>query len=321
MIPVQRRRRTLLAATVAAIALAVAPPAAGWDHLGHRVVARIAWEEMTPAARQRAVELLLAAPANSHLPALFPADRRPRDERAREFFTRAGFWADLIRDEDHPERRERYHRSSWHYVNFFWERPRPDGPVRERPDLRPARENVVERLAKFDASIADDRLALAERAIDLAWLLHLVGDVHQPLHTSARVTPEEPEGDRGGNLFKLDPEEKENLHAYWDGALSRGWPKRWWESDDARVGRVAARLARRHPRRDFAGRLAPGAYERWAREGVITAQDTAYPSYLRRDRWPPWRYACAVDRAVEPALALAGYRLADLLNRRLDDER
>jgi hypothetical protein len=53
----------------------------------------------------------------------------------------------------------------------------------------------------------------SQRSIALAWMLHLVGDIHNALHTSARVTFMDPKGDEGGNLFKLTPSGSYSLHA------------------------------------------------------------------------------------------------------------
>ena len=69
------------------------------------------------------------------------------------------------------------------------------------------------------ATDANVNAADTTKAVALAWLLHLVGDIHQPLHCSSRVTPDEalPRGDAGGNTFRLD--DNRNLHGYWDRIL------------------------------------------------------------------------------------------------------
>src|SRR5687767_4356906 len=62
----------------------------------------------------------------------------------------------------------------------------------------------------------------AEKAVALCWLFHLVGDVHQPLHTVALFTPDHPEGDRGRNLAFVRVREGGqilNMHALWDGLI------------------------------------------------------------------------------------------------------
>jgi hypothetical protein len=294
---------------VALVALAMLPaPAHAWDQVGHRVIARIAWESMSPAARAKAIALLLAAPEDSELPALLPADGRPLAERERELFEAAAFWADQIRDSAQPS--HRYHQPTWHYVNFFWRQEAPGGPAIAVD--RPLTGDLLVELRRLSRMISDRVRPDAQRGLDLAWLLHLVADLHQPLHSSARVTAEDPDGDRGGNAFGLG--EHGNLHSFWDGVLRERFPRVEEETDAAYVGRIASALMREYPRARFDAELAePADFEAWAREGLAVAQNAVYPVYLERDAPPPARYLDEAYAAAAPRIALAGYRLAGLL--------
>lgn len=285
-----------------AACLASPAPARAWDALGHEVIARIAWEHMKPETRAKAVALLRSAPPDADL-ANLSAD-------GRELFQRAATWPDIVRDEAFPERREKYHHSSWHYTNYFWELDETGRP-RDVDRLRPQDVNIVERLQALERSVADPGRDASLRAVDLAWLLHLGGDIHQPLHASARVTATEPEGDRGGNLFKLDGDD---LHWYWDNLLSKDFRRRLFESEAGRVERVARVVQQRHPRSSFADRLAPGRYEEWARAGFATSKSVVYRG-VERGRTPGREYREAAFAVAEPAVALAGYRLAEILDR------
>ncbi len=69
----------------------------------------------------------------------------------------------------------------------------------------------------FAKQVGDQKLPDEQRARALRYLLHLVGDIHQPLHGATRCTAAHPEGDRGGNDFKVKGEV--NLHSYWDGGV------------------------------------------------------------------------------------------------------
>jgi hypothetical protein len=184
----------------------VAPPLAAWNATGHQIVAGIAWDNMTPAARRNAIELLQSAPADACLVELLPIDARPREVREREFFMRASTWADLVRPNDDDVRPcTRYHRRDWHFINYFWEgtsgATECNVPL-DRPDVVTPELNAVERLQMFRPVVACTSprcgVSTGERAVTLAWILHLVGDIHQPLHTSARVTTSrgEHEGDQ-----------------------------------------------------------------------------------------------------------------------------
>jgi len=161
------------------------------------------------------------------------------------------------------------------------------------------------------SQLADGSLSPAERGEALAWVLHLVGDIHQPLHTSARVTPSEPEGDRGGNLFKL--RRRDNLHRYWDGVLRREYPR------DS-VVEIALRIANRHPRSSLAAARASDQPRQWSEEGLEICLERVYPDTLERGRQPPRSYRLMVAETAELRIAKAGRRLADLLTRALSEE-
>ena len=212
------------AAALVALGLA-ARPAYAWDELGHRVVARIAWDHLTPRAQAAAVRLLMNAPASSGIPAL--ASDAMEAERGRELFVMAAVWPDIIRSSSYVG--NRYAHSNWHYVNFFWEQRVPGGPPIDRPD-RGTDGELLNQLPRLAATLADPAAGDSARSLALAWVLHLVGDAHQPLHNSARITPQDPQGDRGGNLFLLGGlYPRSNLHGYWDALV--GFSEPWGVGD------------------------------------------------------------------------------------------
>jgi hypothetical protein len=279
-------------------------PAVAWDALGHKVIARIAWEHMRPETRAKAIALLKAAPVD--------ADLAEPDLDDRQLFERAATWPDIVRDEAFPARHEKYHHSNWHYINYFWELD-ANGQPRAVDRLQPQEVNIVERLHALERSVADPARDASLRAVDLAWVLHLGGDIHQPLHSSSRVTSTEPEGDRGGGLFKL---KGDDLHWYWDSVLTKRY-RRWWKKgDEALVERVTRIVERDHPEADFADRLKPGRYEDWVQEGLKTSQTAVYQG-VERGKTPSRQYLQKAAGIAEPAVALAGYRLAEILDRAL----
>ena len=304
-------KKTWMILLVAVGLTSAARPALAWDAFGHEVIARIAWEHMRPETRAKAVALLEAAPPDADLASLLPRDGRPLAERERELFERAATWPDIVRDEAFPARHEKYHHSTWHYTNFYWELDQ-NGRPRDVDRLHPEDVNIVERLHALERSAADPSRDTSLRAIDLAWLLHLGGDIHQPLHNSARVTASEPEGDRGGNLFLLKGDE--TLHWYWDSVLSKTFRRHLFESEEERVGRVARAVQQHYPRSTFADRLEPGRYEEWSREGFATSKSAVYKG-VERGKEPSRSYRTTAFEIAEPAVALAGYRLAELLER------
>lgn len=297
---------------LALAAAAWSTPAHAWDALGHRVVARIAWDHMTPVARAEAIRLLRAAPAWSGIGEIAPPSGS-EEERMREWFVRTAVWADQLRARERAAGRAST--AEWHYVNHFWEQ-RPDGTVLDRPDLPHLGELLVQ-MRRIGGALGDRTQDDTTRALDLAWALHLVGDGNQPMHNNARISARDPEGDRGGNDFELaGPYPFNNLHAYWDGLVGPAFPWRAGDRSEADyVGGIAAELARRHPLARMRLQLLPGDFAAWSREGVRVAQSTAYTT--PRGQRPSSEYRRRAWAAAEPRIVLAGYRLADLLNRAL----
>jgi hypothetical protein len=82
------------------------------------------------------------------------------------------------------------------------------------------------------------------------------------------------------------------------------------------VGSIAARITARNPMARLRGQIEPGEYEEWSREGFRVAQRVAYTGVTRNQAAPP-SYRRGAWAAAEERVALAGYRLADLLNRTL----
>ena len=293
-----KRLRMLLGGALAALSLSA--PLEAWDALGHQVVAQIAWENLDAPVRQKAVALLRAAPPDADLASL--------SSDGHELFLLASTWPDIVRDSSKPERQKAYHHSSWHYINFFWEQPAPGSPPRDRTDLKPAKENAVERLEELEKVLSGSEASDAEKAVALAWVLHLVGDIHQPLHASNRVTPTEPEGDRGGGLFPL---EDDDLHWYWDSILQKIWYQRGRGNAEL-AEEIAAELTRQLPQEK--GSLKDRQYEAWARESLAKTKAVVYPPTLERGQEPSRDYRWRVYNTAKPAMTLAGYRLAAMLN-------
>jgi hypothetical protein len=295
------------------VALAAHPDSLpAWDLFGHHVVGAVAWEELSPSTRLASCDLLQKAPADSDLPGLMPPGPRPLEARCRELFIKAQGWADLVRDEIWSNRKERYDHPEWHYVNRFWT-PGPSGPtpLPERGTLG----ELSLRLSESIAKASDPSVPAAERALALAWVLHLTGDAHQPLHSSGRVTSLEPKGDRGGNDFLLDDLESPNLHALWDSILRRARRQSPAESYFRWVSRVAGETAGAHPRASLAREAQIESPDTWSHEGAALAMSSAYPGDLERGAPPPERYQEEAFRVGSQQAALAGYRLARVLDR------
>ena len=321
-------RRRALSAGLLLAGLVAPAPARAWDDVGHMAVAAIAWRHMTPRARERAAALLRGAPPDAGLAQLRPDAGGP-EERDFALFARAATWPDLVRDRREYARYKAYHRPTWHYLSAYW-RPGPGGRPEVVTGLPVDAQNIEERIPVLRATMADARQRAESRAVALAWVLHLVGDVHQPLHTCSRVTAEHPEGDRGGNLLKLG---STNLHSVWDDLFDRARvgvrpdergrgrrssrARRGNRGTDARLARaadVADEVVAAAPMEALMPRVVEGRASAWVAEGTRLAQTAVYTPDLAEGAPVPAGYRDRARRAAAPQLALAGYRLASLLN-------
>lgn len=150
------------------------------------------------------------------------------------------------------------------------------------------------------------------RSYDLVWLLHLVGDMHQPLHAVGRFTKELPDGDRGGNEETVIPATGEAiaLHAYWD-RLFGGYSSVYGALFDA-CG--PAGIMSLTPDADKAQIIDPAI---WAQESFDLARIYAYaaPVSLGKDPTQLTReYETNARNVARSQAALAGARLAKVLN-------
>jgi len=300
-----------------------ARPAYAWDDFGHRVVARIAWANMTPHARERAIAILRASPSEMGLHG--PGHPALSQDQQLEMFLFAATWPDVVRDTawTNALRAERYHHPYRHYVDTFWRQDTDFGPI-QAVDRRPEGD-LVRDAPRMQRLLADGSPEL--KAVGLAWILHLVGDIHQPLHASGRVTPRDPWGDAGGNDFKLEvanPQAPTNqqfrrsLHGLWDGILTETLSAPRPVAPLSFVTNAAHQIMQHHPRGEFTSQLGQREFRDWANESVDIAKRVAYQPPLVRDQAAPAAYKAAAFQAGEARAALAGYRLADLLNRALD---
>ncbi len=191
------------------VVLVVLVRAWAWSGAGHMVIAAEAWHELSPGVRAKVTELLKSHPDYPKWESAFsPAS--PNLDLNIYIFMRASTWPDEIRRHgsqyDHPQ---------WHYVDYPLKPP--SFPV--EPGLSP-NDDILYGIAQCEKILADANAPAQERAIYLSWLIHLIGDIHQPLHCASLVNETYPVGDKGGNDFYLKPGSRGiKLHALWDGLL------------------------------------------------------------------------------------------------------
>jgi len=257
-------------ALISSLLLALLPvPASAFGPLGHRIIGLLAERQLTPAAAAQVRQLLAGEPE----PTLAGVSN----------------WADELRDSD-PERGKATAR--WHYVNF----PRGDcayAPARDCPDGN----CVVAAINRNFLALSDRHRSDAERAEALKFLVHLIGDVHQPLHAGYQ-------DDRGGNQFQISYRgDGWNLHSVWDSLIV---DSRQLDADD-----YADVLMKQSPLPFDATRHSDRSVLEWAQESCrIVQQPDFYPVTHKLDD----AYLLAHRSLLEQRLRQAGARLADMIN-------
>lgn len=257
--------------------LAFSVPSCAWGPEGHRVVADVAWNHLSPLAKRRAAELL-------------------GDDSLAEIST----WADEVRN----QRSETY---GWHFVDI----PRGAGGFSEsrdcyKPDdrhpysLQDHHNCVVDRIQMFSEVLANSHASQSERKEALKFLVHFVGDIHQPLHAL--------EDARGGNDIHINLFGSNkcgthdcNLHAVWDISLIEHTGR----SEKDYAAHLEKLIALRHLERDSGGSSADWANESFHLGERVWVNDggSVDESYFQKN-----------IEALDRQLALAALRLAALLN-------
>ena len=294
----------------------LSPHAAAWDDFGHMVAAASAYEQLTPQARDKVMMLLRL---NPQYPA-WVADVS-EDEKPRVAFLRASRWADDIKHDpayvqdgrdggNRPSGKkaarnigyaDRRMHKYWHFIDLPFS-------VDNTPLVPPFVPNAQTQIALFRKTLASSTAADHLKSYDLVWLIHLVADVHQPLHAASRFDHAHPEGDAGGNgvLLCIAPcQRQERLHAFWDHILGVS-------TDIPRAVEQATQLPPTDPQLASIGDEAA-----WIRESFEAAQSVAYASPIGLGPGPyevTDGYMSAARELALQRLALAGARLANLLN-------
>ncbi|HEY1495948.1 MAG TPA: S1/P1 nuclease [Candidatus Solibacter sp.] len=243
-------------------------PAFGWGPEGHNLVARLAAARLTPAAAARVAQIL--GPGNT--------------------LASVSSWADSVR-------RARAESGPWHYIDIPINKPHLD---MERDCAKG--DCVIVKIEDFEKVMVNPAVTPVQRKEALMFLVHFVGDMHQPLHCSDNK-------DRGGNDVKLEFFGRpSNLHSVWDsGLLGR------MGTEDAMFAKLDRDLT---PKR--ARKFEKGTVENWADQIHKTAQKTTYGRLPKAAAGVPAKidakYEHEADELIQLELEKGGARLARVLN-------
>jgi hypothetical protein len=224
-------------ALIALALAATAVPSFAWNGFGHMVVADVAYRDLEANAPQLLARINVLLQLNPNYSTWISGVAK--SSQAEVAFVQAAHWADDIKESgsgyyaDGTNDGDRgvepvssYNlgyaptdtamHKYWHFVDQGFS---PDGT----PVLATPTSNAEDRITLFTQTIASTTASDALKSYDLSWLIHLVGDIHQPLHATTRFTADAPSGDEGGNSVAVScsasadcPSE---LHAVWDDIL------------------------------------------------------------------------------------------------------
>tara|TARA_B110000858_G_scaffold175732_1_gene209337 strand:+ start:18918 stop:19919 length:1002 start_codon:yes stop_codon:yes gene_type:complete len=229
-------RKTYSISLLACLALLFMHSSLAWDSVGHRLSASLAAHYLSDDSKAELLRILQQHPRyrqdfTEQMPASIALGGE--EDRINWLLGQAAFWPDIARGLAEPER-EKYNRANWHYVDGAWLRGHADvqgntyigitplkdiaGQAAHNIQSEASADNIMLALDFNTALLANSQAPMPQRAVALCWVLHLVGDIHQPLHAGSLYSKKRfSHGDRGGN--GIDTEDR-NLHARWDRALS-----------------------------------------------------------------------------------------------------
>ena len=300
-----------------------------WNNTGHETVAELAWRNLS-ASRRNAISALLKQ--HPHY-ALLLATNVPKNVDTNEWvFLKAATWPDMVRPAmpgrpAKPVSITMYHHGEWHFINYPYLWP-ADAAHFATASFPLAPTNILWALTNAVNTLKNSHASAPDKAVSLCWVLHLVGDLHQPLHNVKMISTNYPTGDSGGNALAVaEPGNKPvKFHAYWDDLLGGGESYTF-------IATVADNI-------ENTPKYAPGkikgyknhkTFASWSDESVADAEAFAYAEgQLPFADWSdydshkitaadvpvlPLSYVNAANDTALRRVSLAGKRLADTLKK------
>ena len=302
---IQMRRCIFTVCAVIGLGL-VQHNAFAWGSAGHMVIAAEGFRQLSPELKAQVIEVLKGHPEFADWKKAYHPN--PNLNLATYIFMRASNWPDEIRNSD-----DIYDHPNWHFVDY---------PIRPpafafEPDASPTN-NVLYGVAQAEQALSDTNANPELRGAMLSYLVHLVGDMHQPLHCESLFNDTYPKGDRGGNDIYVNPttaaqnrQQGVRLHGLWDGLLGS-------TADTQTQWKYAVKLDARFPRKalpELTQHTTPVDWSLESRELAIKVGylDGKLQGSTSADAAPrlPENYTKTAKAVAERQAALAGYRLAD----------
>lgn len=298
------------------IILAISTTALAWSKPGHMLTGAIAYYELKakdPTALEKVINLLKKNPyyQAEWLPRIQTLGDSDPDHHDLYLFMYAARWPDDIRGI--PS----LHCDPCHYINYPFKPANQPASLQVNP---PANTNILTRYKKVTTTLQSSSASQVAKSRALCWVFHLIGDVHQPLHTSTLFTVVFPIGDRGGTRFYIaeaENEQTKHLHSFWDGLVMSS------QQFSSVRNRARNLLNKDELKRQNFSELSETRFDWWAKESLALAKKDGYlmgqlegsPDELDGAVLPEDYKSRSEPIAVKRAM-LAGYRLADLLSQK-----
>jgi hypothetical protein len=195
---------------------------------------------------------------------------------------------------------------AWHYVDLPFS---PDNTPLVQPEKR---DNVEWAIGQCLSTLRSAKAPDVEKSRALKFLIHFVGDAHMPLHCTGRFTAENPTGDAGGNKFRLTGKYR-NLHAYWDSGagMFEDIPRPLTSDGEKALRKMTDGITAAFPMEKMTEAQDLKVSD-WIKEGFETAKAVCYST--PEGGTPSDEYKSKAQETSKQKVALAGYRLAALLN-------
>lgn len=243
--------------TLFVLLMTFAVPVMAFGPTGHRAIGLIAEQHLNEAAREQVRAIL-----------------------GHQSLAEVATWSDEIRSDDSWD-----HASSWHWVT-----------IEDKDTYASSRKNpkgdVIMKTREFITTLGNPKSSRQEKALALKWLVHLVGDIHQPLHVGRGA-------DRGGNEIKAEWFRKPtNMHRIWDSEMI--------ESTRLSYTELAA----------FANKATSTEVSRWQKSNVLdwAGESIELRSAVYTVPDNPYEYSYQNLPIVKRRLSQAGVRLAGIIN-------
>ncbi len=246
-----------------------------WNATGHKITAEIAYAHLNAHSLQ-IVDTLSQTMSFA------------KSGAAR--FAYLSIWPDTLRYQNNHDY------DAWHFIDYPF----------VKDNVTPknfSKDNVVSAILYNTHILQDPKKSLQDRAKALSFVVHFIGDIHQPMHCVTLYSLQFQNGDRGGNAYRLQDARVDNLHQLWDQGVF------WYQGKSAQV--LAENLQASYPESDFTQALLDQTPNHWALASFQLAKQAYSVPY---DGVLTDEYVKLSQIIVQQQLVLAGYRLANWLN-------